>query len=103
MVGPRACSRRYPIIPIRYKAPSKGFSLESSTNVPLAPFPSVAPMSNNAIRPPRLVEEGIASINQAVHGQQPSHSQIRNDVYAAFFELVGTVESSPARAPRGWH
>lgn len=63
-------------------------------------------MSNNAVRPPRLVEEGIASINQAVHGQQPSgyhHSKIRNDVYAAFFELVGTVESSPARAACGWH
>ena len=58
-------------------------------------------MSNSTHRPPRLVEEGIDAINQAVHGHQPNgyrHSKLRNDIYAAFFELVGTVESSPARA-----
>jgi len=63
--------------------------------------------SNSVLRPPRVIEErvieeGHASNHQAAQSQQPralSHPKIRNDVYAAFFELIGTVGSSPALLP----
>ena len=55
------------------------------------------PSSTSVLRP-RVIEEGTASNNHAAQSQHPNgfrRSQIRSDVYAAFFELIGTVESSP--------
>ena len=101
----RACSPPYPVTPIRYITPSDGSVLEAARPRPLALFPSAtAPMSvhSPSTSDPKVIEEGNASINQAAQSQDPRAdrwSQIRKDIYAAFFELIGTVESSPACDP----
>ena len=63
------------------------------------------PSSTSVLRP-RVIEEGTVPNNHIAQSQHPTglhRSKFRNDVYAAFFELIGTVESSPTRAACGWH
>ena len=47
---------------------------------------------------PRVIEEGTSQ-SQAVQGRAFRHPKILIDLYAALFELIGTVESSPACFP----
>lgn len=48
---------------------------------------------------PRAVEEGNAANPHRHHGSTSHRSTIMTDIYAAFFEFIGTVESSRARSP----